>query len=1390
MRTRTQRLAARPGRVRRVLASGAAAATALGLALAAPGGPASGQPSGPATTDQVDAPAAHTDLDPGSYAVTLLTGDRVRLVVAEDQSLRLSLTPEVRADGSSAALDWYTNDDGVYVVPSDVEPHLDSGLLDPKLFDVEYLAANGFTDDATDALPVIIEYPGESAGAGVLRAAGDDLGVSGRPLPSIGATAVEVARDDAAGFWASVRQGWSDPPAGARTMAAGQQVERIWLDRVAHVVLDDSVPQIGAPQAWDAGLDGAGVRVAVLDTGIDAGHPDVAGAVVAARRFIDGEGTVDGHGHGTHVATTVAGDGAASGGTYTGVAPGADLVIGKVCDDNGSCPTSAIIAGMEWAAQEQDADVVSLSLGGCCTDGTDPLSQAVNQLSADTGALFVIAAGNDGSAPFTIGSPGAADAALTVAAVTKDGQMAGFSSRGPRVGDSAFKPEIAAPGVAIVAGRAAGTSMGTPVDDYYTAAQGTSMATPHVSGAAALLAQQHPDWHGQQLKGALVASAHDLGHTGYEQGAGRVDIARAISQQVQVTPAVADFRFVAYPPEGSPMTRTLTYTNPTTAPVTLGLVGSLAGLSGAEVPPGTLMLDTDTVTVPAGGEATVTVTLDQTALESGRYTGSVVASGDAGLQLRTPVGISLGDQLHKLTVDLTARTCDNDVHCVGDQSSFNYWMLKAWRLGDVPGAQAALSAPAAGPVQVLLDGADGGSTGTGDGYTYRVAADGGSLSVDLFLPEGQYAVRWEPLWQDRKNRQQYPWLWAPDVVVPGTATVAFDANEAVRVNHHTPLPTGADGLAASRAYHRILADGRAIGFGSANAYGHGNYWSYPTGPVSSGSFVLSHQDVREAPQVTMTVAGAEPVLLSPIYSGYRPQGHPHFTVPVRFPEGTRTLPVVDVGTGSAAEYEGLDVTGALVLVRNHRGFGFCTITVDRLRQALEAGAAGVLYNAETCPVPVLMDSAPANEDKPQIPYVSLSSADATLLSERLAAGPVQVTVTSHAVSPYVYIVRSYEEGKVPAAMEYHYPHDELLTVQANYHGRADGWVSYDRFIHVPGTTFDMGQTYDFAAPVTRTEYLAPVGDRYRHERWVDTDEIGGMTYPITRSDVFDEPGRVTEHWNGDPWAPGAAGPRDDTMLCAGCREGDIFWPQVHLTGGDPGYTAGAVGWSIPASEDPDDPWAGLALYRDGEPAPMVPFLGLLPSFPVPAGAGDYRLVMDVSSGAHASHTEWDFRSGPMAGDESAPDGYDCVLAGLTRLGLPDPGLPCRAEPLIFLRYTGTDTDLSNRVAAPGVHRFEVAAHRQPSADPRPEVAGLKLWVSYDGGDRWHRADVRSLGDGHYSVTVAHPPQNQRASDSVSIRAEAWDGDGNRIRQTVTDAYRLLERIPIECDGSGCAAQPS
>ena len=161
------------------------------------------------------------------------------------------------------------------------------------------------------------------------------------------------------------------------------------------------------------------------------------------------------------------------------------------------------------------------------TPEVDLLEEAVNRLTAQTGTLFVIAAGNEGPGESTVGSPGSADAALTVGAVDKQDKLADFSSRGPRVGDGAVKPDVTAPGVDIVAAKAKKSVIGDPVGEQYLRLSGTSMATPHTAGAAALLAQQHPSWKAGELKGALMGSAKPAAdQTAFEQGTGRIDVAQ------------------------------------------------------------------------------------------------------------------------------------------------------------------------------------------------------------------------------------------------------------------------------------------------------------------------------------------------------------------------------------------------------------------------------------------------------------------------------------------------------------------------------------------------------------------------------------------------------------------------------------------------------------------------------------------------------------------------------------------------------------------------------------------------------------------------------------------------------------------------------------------------
>lgn len=426
--------------------------------------------------------------------VTLVTGDVVRMHRTDGGRYVASIEPG--PGRHDVTFHTHEVDDELRVIPQDAVPYVSAGLLDTDLFEVSRLLSEGYGGRST--LPLIVQYgaPGADGlrGAGVRRT---------RDLTSINGASMSVRRDALGELWKELTRGRDQATVARPSFAAG--VSRIWLDGRVHATLEESTAQIGAPRAWETGLDGAGVDVAVLDTGVDFDHPDFEGRIELARDFTGGGTVQDGHGHGSHVAGIVLGSGVASEPRRRGVAPAADLMVGKVLTDKGSGAESWIIDGMEWAAQS-GAEVVNMSLGGPGGDGTDPMSVALDTLTAETGALFVVAAGNDGQ-DMSIGAPGVAGAALTVGAVDRNGDLASFSSRGPRPGDLAVKPEITGPGVGIAAPRAGGTAMGTPVDEHYTRASGTSMASPHVAGAAALLAQLHPEWGAEQLKAALVSSA-------------------------------------------------------------------------------------------------------------------------------------------------------------------------------------------------------------------------------------------------------------------------------------------------------------------------------------------------------------------------------------------------------------------------------------------------------------------------------------------------------------------------------------------------------------------------------------------------------------------------------------------------------------------------------------------------------------------------------------------------------------------------------------------------------------------------------------------------------------------------------------------------------------------
>ncbi|MEU4226803.1 S8 family serine peptidase [Nonomuraea sp. NPDC026600] len=533
--------------------------------------------------------------------VTLITGDRV---VVTGQGHRVEPGPGRQVDFSSQVRRGH-----LYVIPSDAAPLVAQGVLDPRLFDVTQLLAWRYGDADTPDIPVIEQGMTTTLGSAPVRR-----------LSSLSMSAARVSKANAAQTWRTLT--------GARTLAVGRS--KVWLDGRRSFSLDESVKQIGAPQAWQQGFTGKGVTVAVLDTGYDPNHPDLKDAVVQEANFTDEPDMSDNTGHGTHVASIVGGRGE----KYRGVAPEASLAIGKVGGAAG-LTESDILAGMEWAAVEVKAKIVNMSFGGPDGPELDPMEQAVNMLSEQTGTLFVAGAGND-RVKASVLSPGSAEAALTVGAVDKQGRMAQFSSQGPRVSDHAIKPDVTAPGVDITAAAVGGG---------YRVMSGTSMASPHVAGAAAILAQRHPDWTGAQLKSALIGSAAPVQDaTLYQQGTGTIDLVRALRQQV--VPKQANV-WAAFPWKGTgdrTATRTITYANAGDAPVTLDLSAD------SEV----LKLPSDQVTVPAKGEASVTLTIDATGEAPGDYPGTVTArSGET--VIRTLAGAYVEPESYDVTVTAVGR---------------------------------------------------------------------------------------------------------------------------------------------------------------------------------------------------------------------------------------------------------------------------------------------------------------------------------------------------------------------------------------------------------------------------------------------------------------------------------------------------------------------------------------------------------------------------------------------------------------------------------------------------------------------------------------------------------------------------------------------------------------
>ncbi|WP_327371465.1 S8 family peptidase [Streptomyces sp. NBC_01217] len=1226
----------------------AACATALAAALA--GGTL------PAAADNAPAfavPSAYPATAGGSSTVTLLTGDVVTYTGHGDGVQISSIVPGDGREGMGFTR--FRAGGHEYAVPIDAVGEISRGRVDQRLFDVTELVASGYADADTDSLRILVASAPSASGTPEAPK-GARLAAAFRATET---TALEVPKQSAGTVWKQL---------GTQARARTEGIGRVWLDGRVRATLDRSVPQIGADRAHRAGITGKGTRVAVLDTGYDRDHPDLKSAVVASQDFT-GEGDVqDMQGHGTHVSSIIAGSGAASKGRYAGVAPGAELVEGKVLDNSGRGYDSWILAGMQWAV-DQDAKVVNMSLGtSVASDGTDPLSTAVDKLSAEHGTLFVIAAGNSGDR--TISAPGAADAALTVGSVTESGEMSPFSSRGPRRGRPAVKPEISGPGSDIVAARAAGTLDDAAVTERYASLSGTSMASPHVAGAAALLAQRHPGWSGARLKAALIGSAAPVdGATVSDTGSGLIDVPAALATAVVAEPATLAAR-TPYPnASAEPQSRELTWTNTTDRPVKLSLS---AGQGGA------VRLDARTLTVPARSSAVSQVTLEPSRVEAGTtYGGAVTATWPGRGRATVPVSIEADPQTYTLTLSGPAPR-------EGSESTSTGVVLQ----NEKTGASQLIGLTGTTPEKVTLP--RGSYRAIGHAWEYDEV---GNTVV------GTTAIH-----------------FARRMTVDQDTSVALDTKDA------KPVRIGVDDGSARVTLQSATGLVSRVGTGSGatdsglvapSSAGQYRVEAVPTTGAALDGLAffggLSWQQREVDAHEPGSSANALKLLLSQysIYSWL----------------GTATGEVVDIGTGADTDPASMDLQGKVVLwtpATSQSAFN------NALYQKLsDAGTAAIMYVGYGLSV-----------YKPT-PVLRLDTDSVPALRDRLALGPLTLTLDGVSTGADAYYLHHSVDGRVPAGADWFDRRADLAKVQTTQ--RTHGYPFDPKGMYAWTTWHGLTlyqQVTRYRPPSQQTLYFTPgvawttATFHYQYDVADRVYPLGTLSGPPT---VYREDGHYRDDWMSAPFNP-ALGSRAGAAQVV--REGDklkVALPVFSDAAGHRAETApGADSGSTVLADD-----SGEVLARNTAPGRAT--------FDLPRKESWYRLTVDATRTSPDPVTwmlgtrvtsEWRLRSG-----------HERSAAAARLLDL-DYRLPLSgenaADPAKPLAYT---VGLSAQGSRKALH-----------------IASLKVWYATDGTD-WKQAAAARGADGRWKVTVP-----ALGTAKVDLKSTVTDASGASLTETLVDAY--------------------
>ncbi|HEY6739512.1 MAG TPA: S8 family serine peptidase, partial [Actinopolymorphaceae bacterium] len=824
-----------------------------------------------------------------------------------------------------------------------------------------------------------------------------------------------------------------------------------------------------------------------------------------------------------------------------------------------------------------------------------------------------------------------------------------------------------------IAARAAGTNLGRDVSESYTSMGGTSMAAPHVAGAAAILAERHPDWTAQQLKAALAASATPRSGTPTSaQGTGLIDVESALRLPVvpdRATVSFGDLTWSDGPPES--VSRDVTYTNVSQRAVTLRLSADVR--TPNRVRPD-LTVTPSTLRIAPGETAKATVRLDLADTEGGSYSGILTARG-AGATVRTGIGFASGGKLHEVTVSGIDRS-GNPARPV---SGVQLW-----------------------------------NTETGD--VDAIAFDDNGQRT-LHVPTGKYALMVFIMTPDEGGwDQSVALLGKPELTIDRSMTLKFDARDTVPMTIRTPKDSEIDSYIY--AWHRKVGDRTALSGWSKDGATEELYVQ-PFSRVRSGTFDVAIRWDLAQPVLTLHTTGPD---------GFR-VGNPDPRGFAERYEGTEDIPLVDGGDGSVEELERAGAADKIALVRVRFDGGMPDGLTEQLRAAERVGVKVLLLYRDE---PGWWSAG----EETSVPVYLLEKPEAQPLLDRLADGPVTVRTHGVAQPTYRYDL-VFTEDAVREPVRYDVDARSLAAVTTTYKKHDPGReLSHreSRSAYLDGVDIGFPSTRPVFAPLTRTDYVntrtaeGPV--TWGEDAYADLWNWAGREYSLPRR--YRSGQRVDQEWwpaISRPAVLDAEGNEEDGIPVARfddairaaipqfvSGDGDIYgWGQSYdrttMTLRRNGKSLGQFDWSVgqwPVPPAPADYELDLTVERSD------------------------RAWAATST---RTHTVWSFRSGHVSGRAVLPllqaeyrldsDTSNHVASGgPVRLSLvPDyqPGArgPGRIRTTVEVSYDGGATWTAAPVEARPRGVVDV---RVPAAPAGAEAADLRVTLK----DRAGNAMVQTI----------------------------------------------------------------